>query len=171
MGRDKALIEVEGQAAWQYQLKKLQACRLDRFFISVREARDWTLPEGVEWLPDLRERCGPLGGLDAALALRDVERVLLLGVDMPRLPAEFLQSVLDFVDSGCGVGVHNGEFFEPLCSLYTCAMKTDVEAAMRDGRYGFQALMRNWITSGRMQQKDCQAEARQSLFLNVNGRL
>ena len=87
MGRDKALIEVEGQPLVLVALEKLRT-------VSRKQRIAGTRPDLAAFAPvidDLHAGCGPLSGMEAALRATDSDLNIFMAVDVPFLPVEFLQ--------------------------------------------------------------------------------
>jgi molybdopterin-guanine dinucleotide biosynthesis protein A len=88
MGQDKALVELAGRPLIEYSVGKLgQICSDVRILSS-----DPQLEAYAPLVPDLHPGCGPLSGIEAALAQSAFDWNLFLPVDMPFLPTEFLAS-------------------------------------------------------------------------------
>jgi molybdopterin-guanine dinucleotide biosynthesis protein A len=86
MGRDKALLELAGKPLLRHAVKKLRRICMDVRVLSAN-------PEFTEYapiVPDLHPNCGPLGGMEAALAHSIFDWNLFLPVDMPFLPSAFI---------------------------------------------------------------------------------
>ena len=86
MGRDKALLELAGKPLVQRAVEKLRRVCAEVFVLGGRtELAAYASP-----VRDLHEGCGPLGGMEAALEHSPREWNLFMAVDMPFLPAGFL---------------------------------------------------------------------------------
>jgi molybdopterin-guanine dinucleotide biosynthesis protein A len=88
MGRDKALLELAGKPLIQRAVETLKQVCADVHILSSR-------PELAAFAPlvaDLHPGCGPLSGVEAALLHAPCSWSLLLAVDMPFVPAAFLQA-------------------------------------------------------------------------------
>jgi molybdenum cofactor guanylyltransferase len=86
MGQDKALLELAGKPLVLLAVEKLRRVCAEVYVLGNR-------PELEVYAPlvrDLHEECGPLGGIEAALLQSAKEWNLFMAVDMPFLPAEFL---------------------------------------------------------------------------------
>jgi len=87
MGRDKALLELGGTTLIELAVQKLSAVVSKVRILGSR-------PEFKAYAPmvgDLQEGCGPLGGLEAALADTTTDWILVLPVDMPFVPVRLLR--------------------------------------------------------------------------------
>ena len=87
MGRDKALLELAGKPLVFHAVSKLQRICEDVHILSSRPELEAFAP----LLPDLHGECGPMGGIEAALEHSRHEWNLFMPVDMPFLPAAFLE--------------------------------------------------------------------------------
>lgn len=87
MGRDKALLEFAGRPLVQHAVLKLRRLTDDVSILSDRSE----LAAFAPLVPDLRVGCGPLGGIEAALAHTRHDWILVLPVDMPFLPTVVLE--------------------------------------------------------------------------------
>ena len=86
MGRDKALLQLGGRTLVEIALAKLREVCAEVFILSSR-------PELAAYAPlvaDVHPGCGPLGGMEAALLASQTVWSLFLAVDMPFVPAAFL---------------------------------------------------------------------------------
>ena len=86
MGRDKALLELAGKPLVLHAVVKLRRVCEDVHILSKRPELDAYAP----LVMDLHEGCGPLGGMEAALAHSWHTWNLFMPVDMPFLPSAFL---------------------------------------------------------------------------------
>ena len=86
MGRDKALLELAGKSLVYHAVKKLRRVCMDVRVLSAKAELEAYAP----LVPDLHPGCGPLGGMEAALAHSIFEWNLFLPVDMPFLPSAFI---------------------------------------------------------------------------------
>jgi molybdopterin-guanine dinucleotide biosynthesis protein A len=120
MGRDKALLQVNGIALAQ------QAAGLVRSVVgNVTLIGD---PEkygqlGFAVIPDRRAGNGPLGGLEAALLDTSCEWNLVVACDMAALRADFLESLCSEVlglpgDVDCLIPIGPDQRRQPLSALY-----------------------------------------------------
>src|SRR5450755_2580773 len=61
---------------------------------------------------------GPLSGVAAALRECTTSHLLVLAIDLPRMTAAFLQSLVDLRSENCGAVPKRSGFFEPLAAIY-----------------------------------------------------
>ena len=114
MGQDKAGLLIGDVPLWQRQLATLQASGASEILISgCRDGpyakSDFRIVEDID--PDL----GPLGGLVAAFKSAKHELVAVLAIDLPRMNAAFLRSLL----SKAPVVPRRENRFEPLAAFYS----------------------------------------------------
>jgi molybdenum cofactor guanylyltransferase len=86
MGRDKALISLAGRPLIDHAVTKLRRVCADVHIL----ANDPALASFAPIVPDLHPNCGPIGGIEAALAHTPHDWNLFLPVDMPLLPTALL---------------------------------------------------------------------------------
>jgi len=86
MGTDKALVELAGRPLIATAVEKLSQICAEVYILSSNSALESYAP----LIRDLHEDCGPIGGLEAALAHSRFDWNLLLPVDVPFMPAKFL---------------------------------------------------------------------------------
>lgn len=113
-GRNKALIEVEGQPLIERVAGVLRP-RVARLLVSVAEPVSWTdLPTVI----DERAGQGPLSGIAAGLR-RAPGWLLVVAVDMPHLRGDVIDLLLARASSGCDAAAFRiGGWPEPLLALW-----------------------------------------------------
>jgi len=88
MGTEKALLELAGKPLIEHAVTKLRRFCADVHILSGNPG----LAVYAPLVPDLHPDCGPVGGIEAALDHCVHDWVLILPVDVPFLPAIFLES-------------------------------------------------------------------------------
>jgi molybdenum cofactor guanylyltransferase len=117
MGRDKAWLEVDGQPLLARAVARVRQLGVGEIFISGRAGEDYsTLKCPV--LLDLEPGFGPLGGIERALHAVNAPLLLVLAVDLPHLPAAFLQKMAARCDRLTGVVPKLNGGLEPLAAIY-----------------------------------------------------
>ena len=91
MGRDKAALRLDGRTLAEHQAEKLLALGLTDLMISGWADRI----AGTRFVPDALPARGPLGGIHACLGAAEHDAVLFLSVDVPLVPADALQQLLN----------------------------------------------------------------------------
>jgi molybdopterin-guanine dinucleotide biosynthesis protein A len=116
-GRDKAWIELGGQPLIIRALAAVRDSGIEEIFISGRPGTDYSAL-GYPVLLDREPGCGPLGGIERALATATAPLVLVLAVDLPGVTAVFLRQLAAQCDPLTGaVPKLRGEL-EPLAAIY-----------------------------------------------------
>lgn len=130
MGRDKALLELNGHPLIEHALGKLRELGYSPRILGTR-------PDLARFAPVIADnfsRAGPLGGIEAALAISDAEQNLFLPVDSPWIPVNFLRWMVD--RAGCTAALATVPRLQarpqPLCAVYSRAMLPHVRAALAE---------------------------------------
>jgi molybdenum cofactor guanylyltransferase len=130
MGRDKARMDLDGHSLLERAAATLCELTPDVRLASGRAARYADL--GFEEVLDRCPGAGPLAGLEAGLARAGAGYVLVLPVDMPRVRAADLATLLEHAQSEdldvCVLAGPQG--VEPLCGVYHARMAHAVHAAL-----------------------------------------
>ena len=93
MGRDKAVIRLQGLTLVEAALRKLRALPLGS--VPRIAGRRPDLRELAPVVEDLRPGCGPLSGMEAALTASSAPYNIFLPVDVPLAPARLLAWMLE----------------------------------------------------------------------------
>jgi len=88
MGRDKCLLPLAGKPLIHHAVAKLRSVCADAHILGSNSA----LADYAPLVPDIHPGCGPISGIEAALAHSPHDWVLIIPVDVPFLPAAVLQS-------------------------------------------------------------------------------
>ena len=134
MGQDKALLQVGGRSLLDLALDKLRSIGVAAPRIAAARS---DLSSYAPVVPDLHPGFGPLSGIEAALAATTQPLNLFLPVDMPLLPARFLNWMLQRAQiTGAWVTVPriNGSP-QPLCAVYHRDLLRPITAALLAGNY------------------------------------
>lgn len=92
MGRDKVLIELNGQPLIGYAVNLLQSAGLPVFISGARP----DLASFASIVPDTEEDRGPLHGVCSALASTEAQYAVFTSVDLPLLPGSLIQTLLRY---------------------------------------------------------------------------
>jgi molybdenum cofactor guanylyltransferase len=135
MGQDKALLRLAGRSLIEHALDKLRAlplCAAPRIAGAHADLSSY-----APVVPDLHPGCGPLSGMEAALASTTHPLNFFLPVDLPLLPAQFLNWMLLRAETtGASVTVPrvNG-LPQPLCAIYHRKLMLPIRASLLAGNY------------------------------------
>jgi molybdopterin-guanine dinucleotide biosynthesis protein A len=131
MGKDKAWLEIDGRPMIQRVIEQLlQVTPTVSVIANDREYDRLGLPV----LADLNRGIGPLEAIRVALAASLTPCVLLVACDLPFVTAEFLEFLLERVESHQAVVPLNSDGrAEPLCAIYSTEAVEDVTELIRSG--------------------------------------
>ena len=136
MGRDKATLSFRGRPLVEHAVARLRAIGCQ---VAIAGSRP-DLESYAPVLPDLHPGCGPLGGIESALAAALAEdgpgiRVLFVPVDLPLLPATFLSLLLERAErTGAPATIPLlGGRPQPLCAVYSVSLLDGISAALGEG--------------------------------------
>jgi molybdopterin-guanine dinucleotide biosynthesis protein A len=166
MGRDKATIPFHGVPLWQVQLLTLRKVEPVEIFISAPTDPMWR-PDDVVFVPDVPPSRGPLSGVAASLDRISTTHLLALAIDMPSMTEEYLKLLCALVEAGRGVVPKIDDRAEPLAAIYPREAAIDFRSALTSADFSLQALVRNLVASGKLQEISV-AERDRKLFLNMN---
>lgn len=131
MGRDKALLELHGQPLIEHALHKFRALGFKPCIVGSR-------PDLASFAPVVADNfpgSGPLGGIEAALAASSADLNLILAVDLPLLPASFLQWMAHrsaLTHALVTLPLLQGRP-QPLCAVYSRALLPYLQVALSAG--------------------------------------
>ena len=165
MGRDKCLVELDGEPLWRRQMGILSAIADEVCFVAP-ERPAWCRT-GMRWLKDAVPGQGPLGGLVSALENAAHEHVLLLAVDLPAITARFLEGLrTQSSATGGAVPIIDG-LYQPLSAIYPRSARTAALARLSGADKSLQPLLRELVAGGKMRGVPVPREDR-PLFRNLN---
>ncbi len=148
MGRDKALVEVDGEALWKRQVGVLHRAGAARVVVVRR--RDQEAIGYPECIFDAIAGCGPLAGIHAALELGGHPLAAVLAVDMPGIDAVWFEWLKASCGQGIGAVAEGPGGLEPLAAIYPAEAFPEVAARIGRGELSVQALARGLAAAGMM---------------------
>jgi molybdenum cofactor guanylyltransferase len=134
MGRDKALLSVDGRPLIAHMLAKLAE-------LGIRASICGNRPDLAAFAPAIADnfsQCGPLGGIEAALASSGSALNLFLAVDLPGMPVSFLRWLMaraERTQAAATIPYLAGRP-QPLCAVYHRNLAGGLRNALRAGDYG-----------------------------------
>ena len=134
MGTDKSLVQLGGVRLIERAVETLRQVCTEVVILGSNPALEIYGP----LVPDLHPGCGPLGGIEAALAHSRLEWNLLLPVDMPFVPTALLRSWIARVTSRPNSRVayfEVGERPQPGLLLIRRGAQEPIRASMARGDY------------------------------------
>ena len=160
--KDKAFLEWRDQPLFAFQLAKLAQLEPAELFLSANPAQP--LPDfidGVTVVHDPEEDLGPIGGLLACLEKCQTEFLVVLAVDLPNLPEDFLQTL---VSERAGIVPEIDGRFEPLVAVYPKSILPLVQEQIKKGERSLQKL----IAKADLKTLKIESETERAFFANLN---
>ena len=143
MGRDKCLLEIDGQPLWKRQISLLQAMHPAEIIVSGRSEQTYFQECPARFVPDQWPDSGPLGGIASVLEAATQELVLVLAVDLPQMNAVVLQQLISHARLGRGAVFSHGEYYEPLAAIYPGSLL----ASARDALTRNALRLQDWVAT------------------------
>lgn len=138
-GRDKGALVVGGRSILERQLAELSWITDDILVVGPQMGTGIFLVEKYprplfRVVPDRTPGCGPLGGLDAALAAARDDAVVIVACDMPFVTHALLEHLVRLTVDADAVVPRTEHGYHPLCAAYTRACQAAVARRLADGR-------------------------------------
>lgn len=167
MGRDKAMLAIDGERLWRRQVATLRTLAPDELLISAATGESFA-DSGVPIVQDATPGLGPLSGIAAALLCAENRTLLVLAVDLPSMNATFLRELLRVHDrTGGGVVPLVGDLFEPLAAIYTRECLSLADTHLRGDDRSMQRFVRAAIAQNLIFTHEIEPSQR-PLFRNLN---
>ncbi len=162
-GSDKAFFKIDGTPLWQHQLAKIEALMPSEIIISANADQHFDTVHRV--VVDSEPDRGPLGALASCLQATKIGRLLVLAVDLPDMPLNFLGE-LAYVGSGVIPQNSNGTF-EPLVAVYPAELLPLAQTRLDANQLALQSLNRQAIAEGLLVPRPI-ADHETDFFRNLN---
>lgn len=169
MGRDKALLEVDGVPLWQRQRDMLLSAGAKEIFLSARPDQAWARKAAgfAAVLHDALPECGPLVGITAGIERASHPTIAVVAIDLPAMQATWFQQLLAETTPGSGVVGRRGDYFEPLAAVYPCGMKWLAWEALAKCDYGLQPLIARAVSEALLHERRITPDE-EAMFVNWN---
>lgn len=169
MGRDKALLEIDGVPLWQRQRDVLSRAGAAEIFVSAHPEQEWTRRATgfTALLHDAFPNCGPLAGLTAGLERAGHPHLAVFAIDLPRMTTDWFVALLAECAPGVGVVGRRDDFFEPLAAIYPRELMPAAWEALARADYSLQHLLGMAVAQQLMSVREITA-AEAPLFENWN---
>lgn len=143
MGREKALLAVDGVPQWRRQRDVLAAAGVAEIFLSARPDQTWAYGASgfSAVLNDAMPDCGPMVGITAGLERASHPHLAVLAIDLPALPPTWFARLRQRSAAKSGAVGRRGKFFEPLAAIYPVELKWLAWEFLAGGNYSLQALL------------------------------
>ncbi|MGH9582163.1 MAG: molybdenum cofactor guanylyltransferase [Bryobacteraceae bacterium] len=141
MGRDKALL---GRGSRSLIEEVAATVAIVAGNVTLVGAPERYRALGFDCLPDLRPGCGPLGGVETALAAGRGEFNLIAACDMPGIRTSWAHALLRAAsETGalCAAARDTAGRIHPLCAVYRTGCLPAVRAMLDAGRFKLLSLL------------------------------
>jgi molybdopterin-guanine dinucleotide biosynthesis protein A len=169
MGRDKALLEVDGQPMWRRQRNVLAALGPKEIFLSVRAEQAWA--RGIAGFDGLLfdglEAGGPLIGITAGLERMTAPWLAVLAIDLPAMTTAWFEELARHCTPGVGCVGRQEKFYEPLAAIYPREMMSLAWEALARGEFTLQTWIDRGVAENRLRVRDI-AASEKTWFENRN---
>jgi molybdenum cofactor guanylyltransferase len=149
-GADKGLLSVDGQPFVQRLIDRLAQPMARspynlRVLISANRHRDQYSAFGYPVIADIRAGFqGPLAGIEACLQHAGKEPVLIVPADMPDLPEDLPQRLLERLDRNSIAVAHDGKQTQVLClAMYPDTWRASLSTYLDTGNRGVNRWLSN----------------------------
>lgn len=160
MGRDKSDLLLCGTSFLQCQIEKGKRLGIRDILVSGYAGDSCDVPVVRDRVP----KKGPLGGLEACLRQAKHRQVLVLGVDVPLVPAEELENLIKRrkISEKKATILKHGDKEEPLIGIYSRELADDMleEISVRKGSV--------FAFLGRIGYDTYQSSLSDDFFANIN---
>ena len=169
IGRDKAMVELDGRPLISYPVGALRSAGLD-VVVALRGGQE--VPAGLEDVSVVRdefEDAGPLGGLHALLKWMPGEWVLVVSCDQPFVRVNLLHGIISHSECAAdAVVARSPERLQPMPGLYRKSCLPVVDGALRRGEHGMRDVL-NGLPRYELAGEDLDClDLEHSSFVNVN---
>jgi len=164
MGRDKTLLDFDGEPLWQRQLNTLRHLYPDQLLISGPPRKDW---KECEVIADEIVDAGPLAGVSRALRSCTSPLLLVLAVDLPVMTADYLSSLLALSDEEQGVVPVSPHGLQSLAAIYPRSCRHLADASLQSGDFSMIGFVHEACQRGLLRRQPV-APNDLELFTNLN---
>ena len=138
-GLDKSTLVVGGRTILDYQIRELSQIADDILLVGSGRAKP--APAGLRLIVDRHPDCGPLGGLDAALAEARDDAVIVMACDMPCVTAPLLAHLVGLAGEAQAVVPRTERGYHPLCAVYSRTCRHAVGDRLASRRLSLMGLL------------------------------
>ncbi len=137
MGQEKSALLLRGRTLLERAMEVATVASQD-----VRLLGNQSLPTNLPAIPDRFPGCGPLAGIDAALASTNADLNFILSVDTPFVPTAFVRYLVNRAHDSQAVVTYPRltSGYQPLCAVYRKEFGPIAEAALQSGQYKIDPL-------------------------------
>jgi molybdopterin-guanine dinucleotide biosynthesis protein A len=136
MGRDKALLERDGQSQLQYAFSLLQDVTARQFVSTRADQQDDPERQRFPQITDRYDDMGPIAGILSALETQPDADWLVLACDLPNLDKQTLDYLVENAAHDKPFTAYRSSHDglpEPLCAIYRSGSAATIQAFVDDG--------------------------------------
>lgn len=138
MGQDKGMMLLEGKPMLLYLTDMLQE---DGYSFTLIANREEYKKLGFQAVRDIVPDKGPMGALHTAFHYTSKQYVLLLGCDMPFLPAAAVSRMIQAIGNEQVIVAEIMTKINPLCAVYHRALKDKTASCIAENKLKMQDLV------------------------------
>ena len=166
MGRDKALLSWESSTLLEHAIERVHAACGNATVLCGATAR---FRDKAPILMDRYAGLGPLAALHAALEATDKTHVLVLAVDMPRVPVALLEHLAETASSADVVVPRSDDGAQPLCAAYSVRCLDPVRQSIEAGQNKMTSFWASLAVREIRAEELMRFGDPASMFANING--
>lgn len=148
MGTNKAELFYEGRTFVENLIGKVKHLGIEKIYLSGYQRKS----EECQVVYDIYPEIGPLGGLHAGLMEVQTPYCLVLPVDVPQIPEEFLEVIINFHEQEVvntesekkPMVVERAGFLEPLIGIYPAVMSDFIEQRIVQQQFSVFRMIKEW---------------------------
>jgi molybdopterin-guanine dinucleotide biosynthesis protein A len=145
MGRDKALLDLDGRPFIEHIANTLRAVFEHVIIVSGHKSEYEFLMMPI--YQDLYKDCGPLAGIYTALVKANNAATFIASCDIPFLSTSFIHYVIERDRHNDVTVVLGGNSLEPLCGLYKKSCIPIIKKQLQEGEYAVRACLKKLHTT------------------------
>jgi molybdopterin-guanine dinucleotide biosynthesis protein A len=137
MGQEKSTLLLNGNTLLERAIEIAHVASEDVRLLGATDS-----VTNLTVIPDRFPGCGPLAGIDAALAATNAELNFILSVDTPFIPQVFVRHLVNRARDNDALVTYPRltSGYQPLCAVYRKEFGTFADAALRSGNYKIDPL-------------------------------
>ena len=148
MGQNKAELFYQGKTFVDYSIEKAEKLGINRIYLSGNQK----VKKEVQIIQDIYQEKGPLGGIHACMKEIKTPYCLVLPVDVPQIPIEVLECMLNYHESHgqnaegkqLPLLLKHETFMEPLIGIYPVTMVDFIEKRILEERLSVFRMIEAW---------------------------
>lgn len=145
MGTNKAELLYEGRTFLENLIEKVKKLGIEKIYLSGYQKDGANLQVVYDIYPEI----GPLGGIHAGLMAVKTPYCMVLPVDVPQIPEDFLEGLLKFheqdvINKEKPVLAEREGFVEPLIGIYPVSMVSYIEERIAAQRLSVFRMIQEW---------------------------